>query len=228
MALMGAAALLSGCVLGQNATRPATPPVAAASKVLVMEPDVRLWVLDPLGGRQPHAAWTAAAHQHVRVALADALRARGVEPVPYQMPGDSDRARAHDQLVRRHWVVFQESALANRNRSKLLIRPGSLDLTLGADSRSLGEEYEADYALFVRMSDSYQSAGVLGSALLITLTMGALAPPPGQQIGNASLVDLRTGDLVWTRIFTRQGGGDLRQPVPARAAVDTLLKDLPR
>jgi hypothetical protein len=50
--------------------------------------------------------------------------------------------------------------------------------------------------------------------------------PGGQQVGFGSLVDLRTGDLLW---FNRliNPAGDLRTPEPAMKAVDTLLVQLP-
>ncbi len=67
---------------------------------------------------------------------------------------------------------------------------GGLDWTLGDGVRSLREEYGADYALFVGFDDSYQSAGAVGSVLITTITLGVVAPPPGRQMGAASLVDL--------------------------------------
>jgi len=198
------------------------------AKVLIIEPEVRLWVLDPVGVRQPQAEWTAAGLRHVRVAIAEELRARGIEPASYTASDDASRNRSHEQVVKLHRIVFRMAQLQQVGQFRLPTKTDRLDWTLGDAVQGLREESGADYALFVSFDDSYQSAGVVGSALLITLTLGIVAPPPGQQVGAASLVDLRTGNLVWMRSFNRQGAGDLRQLPPARAAVQTLLKDLPR
>ena len=49
----------------------------------------------------------------------------------------------------------------------------------------------------------------------------------GTQLGFASLVDLRTGDIVWfNRLVSKYG--DLRSPERARAAVQNLLADMPK
>ena len=230
LALLAVASALSGCMaIGHSVTRPEDPPVrVTGTKVLVIEPEVRLWVLDVVGVREPQAEWTTAALQHVRVAVADELRARGAEPLSYTVSNDTSRSRAHDQMVKLHRVVFRVAQLQQASQFRLATKTNGLDWTLGDAVQGLHEEYGADYALFVGFDDSYQSAGVVGSALIAFITLGIVAPPPGLQIGAASLVDLRTGDLVWMRSFGRQGGGDLRQLPPARAAVQTLLKDLPR
>ncbi len=59
--------------------------------------------------------------------------------------------------------------------------------------------------------------------------MGALLGVPiqgGQQVGFASLVDLRTGDIVW---FSKLHGssGDLREKETAKPVVESLLTDIP-
>jgi hypothetical protein len=45
--------------------------------------------------------------------------------------------------------------------------------------------------------------------------------------GFASLVDLRTGDVVWFNKLDA-GFGDLRNPDGAKTAIRELLKDMPR
>jgi hypothetical protein len=98
------------------------------------------------------------------------------------------------------------------------------DWTLGTDVRQLKDEFAADYALFVYMRDSYASSGRV-AVIVIGALLGATVSG-GVQVGFSSLVDLRTGEVVW---FNRlvSGTGDLRTPVPARRAVEILLADLP-
>ncbi len=48
----------------------------------------------------------------------------------------------------------------------------------------------------------------------------------GQQVGFASLVDLRSGDIVWFNVMAR-GTGDLREAEQALDASRVLLSELP-
>ena len=50
--------------------------------------------------------------------------------------------------------------------------------------------------------------------------------PGGQQIGYASLVDLRDGRIVWFNNIDRMWG-DLREAQPAAETVESLLKGFP-
>ena len=83
----------------------------------------------------------------------------------------------------------------------------------------------ADYALFIYVRDSYASDGrklvmVAGAALHIGMLGGI-------QSGFASLVDLRTGDVVWFNQMAR-AAGDLRTADAAAESVNVLLTDFPK
>jgi hypothetical protein len=103
-------------------------------------------------------------------------------------------------------------------------KQGALDWTLGAGTNEMRDRLGADYALFVFVRDSYSSSG--RQALQILGVLAGVAVPGGAQIGFASLVDLRTGNIVW---FNRlvSTSGDLRTEAPAQKTVDALLKDIP-
>ena len=88
----------------------------------------------------------------------------------------------------------------------------------------LNERYEADYALFVYLRDSYASAGRV--AFFIFAAALGVGIPMGQQVGFSSLVDLENGDVVWFNRLAR-GVGDLRKPGPAADSVELLLWDFP-
>ena len=49
----------------------------------------------------------------------------------------------------------------------------------------------------------------------------------GTQVGLASLVDLRTGQVVWHNLLVDQTG-DLRTPAGASETAGDLLKDFPK
>ena len=50
--------------------------------------------------------------------------------------------------------------------------------------------------------------------------------PLGHEGGFASLIDLRTGDIVWVN-HVPSGVGELRDKEDARKTVEQLFKDLP-
>ena len=69
------------------------------------------------------------------------------------------------------------------------------DWSLGSGTRALADEYDADYALFVTMRDSFASGG--RAALIVFGAILGVGIRGGSRYGFASLVDLRTGDIVW-------------------------------
>jgi hypothetical protein len=84
----------------------------------------------------------------------------------------------------------------------------------------LHDRYQADYALFVYVRDSYSSDSKMAFAIL------TMSPTGAMQLGFASLVDLRTGRVVW---FNRLASatGSLKTDKGAAASVDNLLHGLP-
>ena len=100
----------------------------------------------------------------------------------------------------------------------------ALDWTLGPGAGELRDRYGADYAFFVLLRDSYSSPGRRTAQILGALVGAGISG--GIQVGVASLVDLRTGNIVWfNRLISTTG--DLRTEAPATTAVNQLLKDIP-
>jgi len=97
---------------------------------------------------------------------------------------------------------------------------------------SLGRRTGYDYALFVYAEDNIASTGrtalqVIGVAGCI---IGFCAPSGGSnQFAYASLVDLRTGEVVWFNVLATGSQlpgvtfGDVRKPEGAAQMVDRLL-----
>jgi hypothetical protein len=108
-------------------------------------------------------------------------------------------------------------------------RRQGLDWTLGEDAIAFGRATGMEYALFLHAQDSYatderialQVLGVAGCLI------GFCAPQigAGSQQGYASLVDLRTGDVVWFNFLQAQTG-DIRTPAGAAELVDRLLGNM--
>lgn len=192
--------------------------LAAGTKVLLMPPDIELSELTIGGLLEPKADWTAQAKTHVTTALKDALEGKTAQPIVYQPPkGDPEKEHTHDQLVKLHdavgGAIIASEILGHRNA--LPTKEGKLDWSLGKGTNILREDYGTDYGLFILIRDSYASAGRM-----------VLAATGGRHVGFASLVDLRTGDILWVNWLT-SGVHDVRAPEPARKAVMDLLADFP-
>ncbi|MDX1431177.1 MAG: hypothetical protein R3286_01890 [Gammaproteobacteria bacterium] len=221
-------AVLSGCATTQShvssdAMLPQTdtPPV-----MLLMKPDVELSELTAGGIQQPHAQWTVAGLGNIEQALADMMRKRNVKMVPYEPP-DNDPQRLHDQqqIIKLHRAVGVSIIRHKYFEPEVLPTKQSVfDWSLGPDVQMLREDYEADYALFVFVRDSYATAG--RTAMIVAMAVLGVGIPAGTQAGFASLVDLRTGNVVW---FNRlvSATGDLRTRGPAEQAVASLMAGFP-
>ena len=199
---------------------------SATKRIVMVEPDVQLMELDAGGILEPRADWTKAAQGFIDSDIRSHLGKGGAELV------NADNASAHEvQLAKLHGVVGQ-AILTHLYTSPLRLpnKGTALDWTLGPGTSEMRDHYGADYALFVFVRDSYSSAGRRAVQVLGVLAGAALGvavvPAGGVQIGFASLVDLRTGNIVW---FNRliSGSGDLRTEKPAQATVDALIKDMP-
>ena len=107
---------------------------------------------------------------------------------------------------------------------KLPTKQGSFDWSMGPGMKAIADKYGADYALFSYYRDYQASAGRVAFAVLAAFACAGVSA--GSESGFASLVDLRTGDIVWFNQVTK-GVGELREKAGARATVDVLFKDLP-
>ena len=107
-------------------------------------------------------------------------------------------------LERLHYAVGNSIALHKYSGAALPSKRGKgLDYTLGEGAVSLGRRTGYDYALFLYAQDNIASTGrtalqVLGVAGCF---IGFCAPSGGSnQFAYASLVDLRTGEVVWFNV----------------------------
>lgn len=198
-----------------------------ASKMVVVPVDMELFALSAGGVLEPRADWTNAAHKHFRAALM--ARKDVIEPGTLELKEtDLDEL---GQLNALHGTVAE--AVFRHHMIKMPALPtknGVLDWTLGDAVAPLRERTGADYALFFWIRDSYATAERKAAMVAMTIVGAAfgmaIIPAGGQQIGYASLVDLKTGRVVWFNNLAR-ASGDLREAVPATESVELLLKTFP-
>ncbi len=190
-------------------------------RVVLATPDIELSELTAGGANAPRADWTKRAIDLTSKDITGTLAARGVAIVP----ADTISNARESQLVKLNSAVGQAILLhLYYSPIKLPEKGDALDWTLGPGVQLLRDKYHGDYALFVHVHDSYSSTGrqaLIGVAALLLVPV-----PGGFQSGFASLVDLRTGRIVW---FNRllSVNGDLRNEDDARDTVAELLQGIP-
>ncbi len=226
LGLAAALTALIGCTQTGVHEASGRPAISVPARVLLMPPDIELAELTAGGLEQPRADWTEAARGFVNQALGQLLAERAASLVRYQAPdNDPGAVHAHQQLQKLHNAVGLSILLHQYNPQLALpSKQDRFDWTLGPGARRLAEGVNADYALFVYLHDSYASGGRV--ATMVALAVLGIAVQGGVQVGFASLVDTRSGDIVW---FNRlvSTAGDLRSAEAARAATKQLLTDLP-
>lgn len=230
--VLAAAVLISGCATqltesytGGGAEEDAFKLNTKSARVVLMPLDVELSELSATGLREPKAAWTEAARRHVTLALAEDLSARGMNLNNYRKPKGSKRQRRDDQLAKLHSQVGGTILVNHYDvNNRLATKKGRMDWTLGSTARQLGNDQKAEFALFVFLRDSYATGGrkaaVAFSAVLGTGMRG------DERLGFASLVDLRTGNVVWFNALYSDRG-DMRKAEPAKEVVEDLLNGFP-
>ena len=234
--LAAVALTLPACVQTRQYADLEFQPPEGNYKLLVMRPDVSVGSVTTGGMVEPRADWTEQARTNLITALRAQQATRGGNVLIMDrrdsLPGVDPETVA--ELERLHYAVGQSIALHRYSGRYLPTKRGrGLDWTLGQDAVQLGQRTGMDYALFLYAEDSFASTGrialqVLGVAGCV---VGFCAPNigGGGQFAYASLVDLKSGEVVWFNVLqagTQIAGikmGDLRTPEGAAQAVDRLL-----
>ena len=186
-------------------------------RIVLIEPDVELGELTAGGVVEPRADWSNHAAHAIETSLGSALSKRGVDVKTIAALTDPHEL----QLARLHAVVGMEILIHQMGFSKLPTKTTALDWTLGPGTNDFRTKYGADYAMFVYLRDSY-SSGTRKALMFLGMANG------GSQGAFASLVDLRTGNIIWFKQRFTPGGGDLRTGAGADEFTADLLTDFPQ
>ncbi len=231
-----AAIALSACVQTRQYADVQFAPPQGDYKLLVMRPDVTVGSVTTGGLVEPRADWTETARANLLAALKAQQAGRGGNVLILErrdaLPGvDADTVA---ELERLHYAVGSSIALHKYSGAYLPTKRGKgLDWTLGEDAVALGRKSGMDYALFLHAEDSFASTGRIALQVLgiAGCAVGFCAPNVGGggQFAYASLVDLRSGEVVWFNVL--QAGsqiagikmGDIRTADGAAVMVERLL-----
>ena len=233
--LAGAAAIvLTGCVSTRQVADVEFEPPQGEYSLIVMRPDVSVGSVTAGGLVEPRAEWTEQARANLLAALRDQQAGRGgrtlIAGTRESLPGVEPQLVA--DLERLHNAVGSSIALHKYFGAELPTKRRGIDWTLGRDAVTLGRATGMDYALFLYAQDAVASSGRVAMQVLgiAGCFVGFCVPQGGGgQAAYASLVDLRTGEVVWFNVLqtgTQLPGvtmGDIRTPEGAAQMVERLL-----
>ena len=197
--------------------------------IILLRPDVTVGSLTTGGAEEPSADWTTATRTNLADALAQNQKAAGnaIKTLP-ELTGDD--AKVVDDYQKLFHAVSKAIVLHKYTPLlKLPTKKDRFDWTLGPGAAKLGEIGGGNYALFVYTHDSFgssgrkalQLAGLLGCGLGVCIVFSGSV-----HFHYASLVDLKTGDVVWFD-YLPAVDGDIRKTDGAQALVDKLLSTMP-
>lgn len=196
-------------------------------RVLLMPADIELSVLNAGGATEPNAEWTKKAKELAVVALQEKLGETSARLIEYdEKRGNPDPESDEVQLLKLHEMVGASILLHKYIPvHSLPTKADTFDWTLGPAVATLRQKYDADYGLFVYVRDSYTSGG--RAAVILFAAILGVGVQGGTQTGFASLVDLKSGEIVWFNLLAR-GHGDLRTPEGTKDTVAALLENFPK
>lgn len=225
--LLALLAMLGGCASTQvrTATDAAGKPLTLAGSVVLIEPDIELSELGAGGMAEPRKEWTTTARLLYPQAAREVLAAQGIGMRPdFVLPADA----GPDNRLRQLTLLSQAVSMSILQYSRgfgpgtLRNKHGKFDWSLGPGVAELRKATGADYGLFTYIRDSYASGGRTAMRIIGMVALGGDIGG-GLQIGVASLVDLRTGQVVWHNLLVDRTG-DLRNLQGARETADDLLR----
>lgn len=190
--------------------------------ILVMTPDVRYYELTASGVPELQPQWTDSARTHFAEALIQFANDNRVQIK--NLPEQSSLTDLEISYQKLYSAVGSTILRRYYGEINLPTKKDNFDWTLGPGVAAIGEKYGADYALFTYYREWQASGGRM--ALSFFAALAGVGLVTGGEIGFASLIDLRTGDIVWFNKLT-PGTGELRDPESARQTVDKLLRYLP-
>ena len=212
-----------------------TPPIGSdfraakeSATILVMQPDVEITFLTT-GGAERRSDWQDTARQNLTTALSAELQSTGETLIMH------DAAAALSPEAQQA-VLLTDAVTDALTSHVMMLDPMSYrgplphqkdqreTYTLGETVRQLAPGVEADYALFTTSRSTIESGGVFMVKVLVGAATGYTPASANWRGTYMTLVDLRTGEVVWVRGWA---GGDTRNPNEAVSIVDNILGNGP-
>jgi hypothetical protein len=210
----------------QHAATDFKPPQGSYD-IIVMRPDIAVSLLTAGGTLEQREDWTNTARENVLVAIRKQQLSRGGTTKVALTREDAGAApEVVLELERLHEVVGQSIKLHKYNPyAQLPTKKDQLDWTLGEQAVNYGKASGYEYALFLFARDSFSSGGrqALQALGFLGCAVGVcMMPGGGLQQGFVSLVDLKSGKVVWFNYLLSEVG-DIRTTAGANDLVKRLV-----
>jgi hypothetical protein len=194
--------------------------LAGIHRVGVVPPEVKVFELT--SGNQPvlNEKWTEGFRKAVTASVANALRSRRVEPVPFEPAAAEAKAELAEvsQLYDAVVTAAIQATVANRFPAKL----ARFEYPLG-DLTPLLEPAGLDALVFTWGNGVSSSGGRKALQTLSAILVGTASSGIDRLV--VGVVD-RRGDLLWLGTIASTGY-DMRDPASVESFVANLTKDLP-
>ena len=222
LAIVATFLLLSGCATTSNVQQIDRLESGGENpRIVLMPPDIRYYLLTASGVPEANVEWTEAAKTNFSKALLDYADAIGAD---VELISADNMSADEIQYETLHSAVGLTLMTHHFGMTKLPSKAGVFDWSLGPGVDTIARNHEADYALFVYYRDYQASGGRVAFAILAAAA--GVGVSTGSEHGFASLVDLKTGDIVWFNVVNA-GVGELRDADSAAKTVNALFKGIP-
>lgn len=203
--------------------QPLFEPLSADTRVALMPPDIRYYLITAGGTPELHDEWTADAERHF---VSASMRFAQESGIKLSVVGRADLDAGLLRYEGLHAAVGEAIIDHSDAATRLPTRaPGDISgWTLGPGIHDLRRVTDADYALFIHYRENQPSGGRLAFAILAAAAKTVI--PTGSEHGFASMVDLDTGAIVWFGTIY-DGGFELREPAGASRVAGWLIESLP-
>jgi hypothetical protein len=221
---------LGGCATTTQHSSDSFRKPAGSYRLIVMKPDISVSVLTAGGMNEPRADWTLTARENVLTSLRQQQGKHGGSmKVVFASTSAANDDPTLSELDRLHAAVGQSILLHMYTPGQALpTKKNAFDWTLGRLATDYGKSTGQDYALFLYARDSFSSGGrvALQAMSMLGCVVGVcVMPGGGVQQAFVSLVDLKTGDVVWFN-YLLSSVGDIRTPEGADKMVNKLLETM--
>lgn len=191
--------------------------------ILLMPIDIELSEISLGGVIEPKSDWTLTAKNLISTKVSEREKILGVNFITLADDGQNEEINDINAL---HAAIAQSIALHHfgTGANALPTKGGNLEWSLGDVVKGLKGKTNADYALFFWVRDTYSSSERKMATFALALLGKSLAG--GLQVAYSSLVDLKTGSVVWFNLI-KKPDGDLRSPEGSSITLDNLLSNFP-
>lgn len=216
---------LSLAACGTTNTKTTTNSFTAPEKhtTLLVRPDVELKILKAAGFTETRADWSKSGEANLARALKAQLEGRSGQVVPMDL--NAALSPQQVQIIKLNDAVTSMALVYDYGAQNLPTNKDKFNRTLGPGASVLSSGQAADFALMVKARGSYSSGGKIAMNVAV-IALGGTPQMGGQQL-IATLVDLKSGDIVWTNLASAALGADMRDVEGAERLVESLLKDFP-